>query len=131
MSIFLYHDWMQLPLSTRAKLADKFGFKKIGATHVFNNEVQSDGYALKDVEKALNVEAIKAYLETEDVDLTKLWPLLIEKIEGRTPAVVPEVIPPVTEGQAIPVVELKQEVSQIGAGGGAIVEPKIKRTKKK
>lgn len=83
--MFLYGNWLKLSIVTRMKLADKFGIKKTGTVHVFDNQVQSDGYSVKDVEKALNLKDIQSYLETEESDLVVLWSQLVDKIEGKTP----------------------------------------------
>jgi len=104
MSIFLYHDWMSLSLPTRNKLANKFGIKKTSSTHVVNNQVESDGYSLRDVEKGLNLPAIKEFLGTEESDMQKLWTMLVDKIEDRVPAV----IPPTPEGNVIPITTISQ-----------------------
>lgn len=80
----MYSDWCQLPLVTRIKIADAFGIKKTSATHVANNYVQSDGYAVKDIEKALNIPTLQAFLETEEKEPRVLWTMLVDKIEGKT-----------------------------------------------
>ena len=83
--MFLYGNWLKLSIVTRMKIADKFGIKKVGTVHVFDNVVQSDGYSVRDVEKALTTESIRQFLETEENDLVKLWDLLINKFENKTP----------------------------------------------
>lgn len=85
MSIFLYGNWMRLPIITRLKLAEQFGITKTGSVHVIDHTIQSDGYPIESVEKALNLTAIKTYLETEENDMSVLWDMLIDKIEGKTP----------------------------------------------
>jgi len=85
--MFLYSHWLKLNAATKIKLADKFNIKKTGSVHVSNNEVVYDGYAIKDVENGLNLNAVKAYLETEENDMALLWQPLVDKIEGKTPAV--------------------------------------------
>lgn len=81
--MFLYHHWLELPLSTRIKIAMQFGITKKGSTHVVDNVIQSDGFLVKDVEQSLNVDAIQTYLDTEVTDLKLLWDMLVAKIEGR------------------------------------------------
>lgn len=80
--VFLYSAWMNLPLSTRAALAEQFGFKKIGSTHVQDNRIISDGYVVKDIELALTKEALEAYLGVEYTDPIVMWELLIKRIEA-------------------------------------------------
>ncbi len=129
MSIFLYHDWMSLPLETRIKLADQFGIKKTSPTHVFDNRIESDGYSIRDVEKALNLPAIQSYLLTEETDLQKLWPMIVDKINGK----MPPVIAPTPEATPIPVETIKQEVSQAPTAQAVEEVPPVKsiKTKKK
>lgn len=78
--MFLYSNWMQLPINTRHTIAMIFKIPKKGSTHVVDNEIQSDGYAIKDIEHSLNVEALQSYLETGEVDMVKLWNELIWRI---------------------------------------------------
>ena len=72
-----------MPLVTRAMIAEKFGIKKTGPTHVVNNFIQSDGYALKDIEEKLTQYAMQDFLGTEEEGLPELWDMMIAKIEGR------------------------------------------------
>ncbi len=81
--IILYGAWLQLPIMTRIKIASEFGFKKTGATHVVGNEVQNDGYAVKDIEKALTIENMQKYTELTTTDVSILWNKMIDKAEGR------------------------------------------------
>jgi hypothetical protein len=87
--MILYSQWLALPIHTRIKIADQFGILKKGSTHVVNNEVQSDGYLIKEVESALSIEALQAYTGTTIKDHAGLFDLLVAKIEGRL-----EVLPP-------------------------------------
>jgi len=82
----MYSDWCQLSLVTRMKIANAFGIKKTGATHVSNNYVQSDGYAVKDIESVLNVKTLQEFLKSEETDARTLWNLMVDKVEGKTPA---------------------------------------------
>ncbi len=75
--MFLYHKWLELPIQTRIRIASEFGIIKKGSTHVVDNQIQSDGYSVKDVEQALNVDAIQQKLGTNETDMAKLWELLI------------------------------------------------------
>lgn len=74
---------MQLTLSTRIKLANQFGIVKRGSTEVFNDTIKSDGYLIKEVEQALNIDAIQKYLGVNETDMLTLWMWMIDKIEGR------------------------------------------------
>lgn len=51
--MFLYSKWLDLSISTRHKLAKELGIAKTSSTHVQDNRVVNDGYAIKDVEAAL------------------------------------------------------------------------------
>lgn len=75
--MFLYHKWLELPLQTRVKIANDFGIIKKTSTHVFNNVVQSDGYDIKDVEQALNLDALQKKFNTTETDLAVLWEWLV------------------------------------------------------
>lgn len=81
--MFLYSHWLRLPVNTRHQLAVMFGIKKTGATEVANNEVVKDGYAIKDIEEALNIDALQKYLNTDETDFLVLWDWLISGAEGR------------------------------------------------
>ncbi len=92
--VFLYSSWINLPLSTRARIAEQFGFKKIGSTHVQDNRIISDGYQVKDIELALTKEALEAYLGVEYTFPDVMWELLIKKIEAPEAPLRPEIAPP-------------------------------------
>lgn len=81
--MFLYHKWMELNINTRHAIAAQFGIEKKGSTEVFNNTIKSDGYLVKDVEQALNIDALQEYLGTHETDMMILWMWLVEKIEGK------------------------------------------------
>lgn len=81
--MFMYHQWLSLPLNVRNAIATQFGIAKTGPTHVFDNRIESDGYRVIDVETALNVDAIQKYTGSDSTNLTELWEALIAKIEGR------------------------------------------------
>lgn len=83
MSMVLYYQWLQLPLATRAKIAQEFGFIKKGPTEVFSNTIKSDGYLIKDIDEAITLNGLQKYLGTTETDFTILWNYLIDKIEGR------------------------------------------------
>ncbi len=81
--MFLYSSWRNISLSTRIKIAGVFGIPKVGPTHVRDNYVESDGYKIEDVERALNVDALQKYLETDETDMATLMVWLVDKAEGR------------------------------------------------
>ncbi len=91
-----------LSLPTRAVLAKEFGITKVGPTHVVNNTIESDGYKIEDVERALNMDAIQAYLQSEETDMNILWDNMVAQAEGRelpnymteSSDVTPTVLPP-------------------------------------
>ncbi len=81
--MFLYSKWCELNISTRHAIAAQFGIQKKGPTEVFDNHIKSDGYLIKEVEEALNIDALQKYIGTNETDMMVLWMWLIEKIEGR------------------------------------------------
>jgi hypothetical protein len=81
--MFLYHLWLELPIQTRHKIAAQFNIPKKGATEVFDNQIKSDGYFIKDIEQLLNVDAIQKYTESNETDMMTLWLYLVAKAEGR------------------------------------------------
>ena len=81
--MLLYGSWVALPLSTRVQIAEKFGIKKKGMTHVINNHIQSDGYEVKDIESAITLHSMQDFLGTEEEGLNELWEMMVAKIEGR------------------------------------------------
>lgn len=86
--MILYGSWIAQPLTLRHKIAAQFNIKKTGPTEVVANEVTRDGYNLKDIESALTIEALQAYLSSTETDHVKLWNMTLDKIEGKTPVVV-------------------------------------------
>lgn len=79
--MILYSSWLNLPLATRHKIADAFGIIKKGSTHVVDNTIQSDGFLIKEVEEALNVDALQKYLGSEETDMKILFDMLAKKVE--------------------------------------------------
>ena len=80
---------MDLPLSTRAEIAGKFGIQKKGPTHVDSNRIVSDGYVMQEVEAALTPENILFYLDGQGVSLFNdsdpllIWTTMVDHIEGK------------------------------------------------
>lgn len=81
--LFLYGKWTATPISTRTKIAAQFGIQKKRSTHVANNEIIDDGYVIKEIEEALNIDALQKYLGTSETDMLTLWLWMVDKIEGR------------------------------------------------
>lgn len=79
--MLLYSHWLSLPIHIRYKIASDFGITKKGATHVVNNEIQSDGFLIKDVEQILNVDALQKHLGTTETDMALLWNELVYRAE--------------------------------------------------
>lgn len=80
----MYAKWFSLPLSIRSQIATKFGVAKTGPTHVQDNRVVSDGYKFEEVERALNVKAMKEFVGIDSTDdMATLMDLVVAKIEGR------------------------------------------------
>lgn len=110
-------------MSTRIKLAEYFGIPKVGHTHVADNQVVSDGFLIKDVERALNYQAIREYVESDETDLEKLWVIMIDKVEGRV--VAPIVVPNISPFIPTPITVSPLTVSANETKVGAIVPPVI------
>ena len=64
----IYSTWLSLPIGVRHQLAHKLGIEKKFPTEVQDNQIKSDGYALKDIEIALAIENLQKVLETEEKD---------------------------------------------------------------
>ena len=91
---------MELPLSTRYAIAAGLGITRRGGIEVVQNRVVRDGYDIKEVELALNIENLKKYLNTDEEDYETLWGMMVNKAEGRAPIIpVPEIIAPKVEIQ--------------------------------
>lgn len=116
--MFLYSHWLELPLATRASIAEQFHFIKNGPTHVQDNRVISDGYSIKDVESALTLEALQEFTGAPSTHLQTLWDLLVAKIEGKDitglvselttfngTSIEPGIVPPVVDGETKPIIE--------------------------
>jgi hypothetical protein len=99
-----YSLWMGTPFITRVKIAQQFGIAKLRATHVSDNVVVDDGYNAKDIESAMNVEAMQAFLESKDTDVDTLFALVVERIENPVITVVSE-----------PIVEVSPELAASNA----------------
>jgi len=74
---FLYSKWLELDLPTRHRIAQEFGIVKRNSTHVQDNVVVSDGYLIKEVEQALNLDAMQRVLNTSETDMAILWDILV------------------------------------------------------
>ncbi len=101
-----------MPLVTRAQIAEKFGIQKKGPTHVVNNNVQNDGYDIKDIEGAITLYAMQKFLGTEEEGLSELWEMMVAKVEGRHFEPIQEVnTPPITDKEFTPgnIIEIKRK----------------------
>lgn len=95
--MFTYSAWLALTLPERQALAAKLNISKTGPTHVVNDRVESDGYAIQTVESALMGYAQERSIATPE-------DLLVALKEEVAPA--PEVVPetePVLEPVEAPV----------------------------
>ncbi len=108
--MILYSRWCELPLSTRHKIAGEFGIIKKGPTHVADNVVRDDGYAVKDIEAALTMHSLQKYLGTSETDVTVLWSYLVDKMEGRDIQIMDISTP-------VEIVEKKEEIINIKKRG--------------
>lgn len=90
----LYSRWREVQLSTRHKIAEIFGFKKVRSTHVVNNEISDDGFNVKDIEEALALDKLQNFLNNPSTDINYLFNLTVDTLEGKMPEViiVPEII---------------------------------------
>lgn len=95
-----YSNWISTPFITRVKIAQEFGIAKLRATHVSDNVVVDDGYNVKDIESALNVEAMQVFLNSKEEDVEVLFTLVIDRIENPLIPAAPE-----------PVIEVSPEVA--------------------
>ena len=96
---------MNLSLNTRVKIAEAFGIKRKTSIEVFANQIKSDGYDIKDVEKAVNLKALQDYLGTSETDLTILWQYLIDKIDNRAKPIVVSTAEPIQPVVPTPTVQ--------------------------
>ena len=76
-TVFLYGEWLRLPINIRHKIAADFGIKKKRSTHVSNDAVIDDGYVLQDIEEALSVMNMQHFLDTDESDTNVLWDYLV------------------------------------------------------
>lgn len=89
LQMILYSSWLKLPIHIRHKIAADFGIVKKGSTHVFNNEIQSDGFLIHEVEAALSVEALQAFLGTRETDHITLWNEMVYRAENPDEVFIP------------------------------------------
>jgi hypothetical protein len=78
--MILYSSWIQLPLPTRHIIASHFNITKRGPTEVFDNQIKSDGYAVKEIESALSMEAMQKFTGSTLTDMLELWNLTLLKV---------------------------------------------------
>jgi hypothetical protein len=105
--MILYSRWVALPLSTRHQIAKLFNIRQQGAVEVNSNEISKDGYDITEIESILTVEALQKYLNAPEKDLTLLWEMLLQSLDGRR-----EVPPPIPatasgDGSVPPVLPLE------------------------
>ncbi len=74
--MFLYSQWLSLPINVRVEMAQKFGIQKKNPTHVQDNVIVNDGYLIQEVENALTLENLQSYLETNETDMNILWDMI-------------------------------------------------------
>lgn len=79
----LYSRWCDTNLSTRYKIAEIFGIKKVRSTHVADNKVKDDGFEIKDVEEAMTTPKLQEFLKNPSDDLGVLFQLLVDTLEGK------------------------------------------------
>lgn len=92
-----YSKWLDLPINTRHEIARIFNITKHGSTHVQDNIIVSDGYNIREIEKALTVQNIQDYLHDYIFsDLDTLFSTMVYRLEN------PDVQP--TKHEEIPTV---------------------------
>ncbi len=93
--MFLYGNWLKLPINVRLSIAKEFGILKKGSTHVVDNQIQSDGFLVHEVEAGLDKGRIRNFLQTDEKDHDILWNMLIDKVNGKVaPAPALTILPP-------------------------------------
>ncbi len=97
MEIYMYpSEWLRLPMTTRARLAEIFGIPRSKGTIVEDNEVVSDGYTIEDLQN-ITVQKMKVYLDSDLDEFVPLLDQVIARIDDETePEVTDE---PVDENQ--------------------------------
>lgn len=73
-----YH-WLQLSNEERLLIKKTFGVHRSGGTIIEDNKVKSDGHTVDDL-RAINVESMQKFLESENEDFDTLWNGVIETI---------------------------------------------------
>lgn len=72
---------MSLSMDTRLKIAEIFGVKKSGNTHVADDQVVDDGFLAEDL-LVITIEALQNHLNSQETDFYKLFNVLVLKIEN-------------------------------------------------
>lgn len=77
-------EWLELPLSTRVKLASDFNLMRSGNSEVVDHRVVSDGYLFHDLSK-ISVDLLRSHLNLTDseFDFYKLFNLLLQSYEHK------------------------------------------------
>jgi hypothetical protein len=76
--IQMYREWLDLSIGVRHQIAFKLGLEKKFPTEVQDNFIKTDGYVMKDIEKALSIENLQKFLQTDEPDHALLLKWLIE-----------------------------------------------------
>ena len=124
--MLLYSRWCALSLATRNQIAQHFNIPKKGATEVVSNEIKSDGYLIEDIESALTVDSMKAFLKDDSIaTLQDGWTKLVNAIEGNEVEPVASVAP-VPPLEVLPADEVKKATKERKA---RIAKPKVAKPK--
>ncbi len=125
--MILYSKWLDLPISTRIKIASEFGIVKKGSTEVFNDTIKSDGYVLKEIEAALCLENLQKFVdEPEEKDIVLLWNFMLNKING-IPKVKPSMPITIIPEEQVKIEPLVKEESELSRVIKANAKPKKKK----
>lgn len=80
--------WIRLPIEVKKRIAEIFGIKRSGASHVVDGMVQSDGYTDNDL-SVLTIVNLQKELGSTDPDIFSLWNTMIKRTtEELTPKTV-------------------------------------------
>lgn len=81
--MFPFQLWIDLPISTRIKIASMFGVKKHGSTHVAENRIVDDGYRVRELADALSLVSLQAHFNVSIMDYIVLWEALLNEATGQ------------------------------------------------
>jgi len=123
-----YSKWLSLPIHLRHEIANHFGIKKSGPTHVDTDRIVSDGYSVEAVEMALNADNLRAFLDTSETDEEVLWDLFVHK-DDVAPLEAPVEPAPTPEPGTVEESNAKPEKVKLEVPPAKVVKKVTKKTK--